>query len=144
MQANRAITISTDVFAAIWADRKPGEETEDAILRRKFNLPNDLAPDLQRDLIVQVGYHDPRFGVKLDPEFQIFRTYKGVKYTARAIQGNWMLDNTGQGYISLHQLNQAVRPGNENAWNVWFYIDENGRRQPISKKRDQSKITHRG
>lgn len=139
----KMITISTDVFAAIWADRKPGEDNEDAILRRKYDLQRQAAPDSGRDLIVQVGYHDPRFGVRLDPDFQIFRTYKGVRYTARAIQGNWILENTGQGYISLHQLNQAVRQGNENAWNVWFYIDEKGRKQPISKKRDQSKIAHR-
>jgi hypothetical protein len=139
----KTITISTEVFAAIWADRKAGEESEDAMLRRKYELPKEAGPESQRDLIVQVGYHDPRFGVRLDHDFQIFRTYKGVRYTARAVQGNWILENTGQGYISLHQLNQAVRRGNENAWNVWFYIDENGRRQPVSKKRDQSKIAHR-
>jgi hypothetical protein len=143
MGSVRSVALSTDVFSAIWADRQPGEETEDEILRRKYNLPKNRGLDMERDLIVQVGYHDPRFGVRLDPDFQIFRTYRGVKYTARALQGNWLLDNTGQGYASLHQLNQAVRQGNENAWNVWYYIDENGRRQPISKKRDQSKIVHR-
>jgi len=143
MSATRTVPLSTDVFSAIWADRQPGEESEDEILRRKYNLPKVQSPNVERDLIVQVGYHDPRFGVRLDPDFQIFRTYKGAKYTARALQGNWLLENTGQGYTSLHQLNQAVRQGNENAWNVWFYIDETGRRQPISKKRDQSKIAHR-
>jgi hypothetical protein len=41
MQANapvRTIQVSMDTFAAIWADRRAGENSEDAILRRKFNI----------------------------------------------------------------------------------------------------------
>jgi hypothetical protein len=34
MSSTRDIQISTDVFSAIWAARKPGENNEDAILRR--------------------------------------------------------------------------------------------------------------
>ncbi len=37
----RTITVSTEVFAAIWAKRQDGEETEDAILRRVFGCSGD-------------------------------------------------------------------------------------------------------
>jgi len=33
----RTIQVSVDTFAAIWADRRAGENSEDEILRRKFN-----------------------------------------------------------------------------------------------------------
>src|SRR5688572_15277005 len=38
MMATRPINISTDVYAAIWSDRKPGEDSEEQILRRKFGV----------------------------------------------------------------------------------------------------------
>jgi hypothetical protein len=40
MQANAPmrIQVSTDTFAAIWVDRRAGENSEDAIIRRKFNV----------------------------------------------------------------------------------------------------------
>lgn len=142
-QHTRTLTISTDVFAAIWADRKPGEQDEDTIIRRKFDVPKADPQAPERDIIVQVGFYDPRFGVKLDPGFKIFRSYKGVEYQAQAVQGFWILNTTGKGYGSLHQLNQAVRSGNENAWNVWYYRDDKGRRFTLSKLRDQSKIVRR-
>jgi hypothetical protein len=139
----RTLVVSTDVFAAIWSDRQPGESDEDAILRRKYDLPRTDEINSQRDIIVQIGFHDPRFGVEISSGFEIFRSYKGVEYRAQAIQGFWILGSTGQGYASLHQLNQAVRPGNENAWNVWYYRDSKGRRLPLSTLRDQSKIVRR-
>lgn len=140
----RTLAVSTDVFAAIWADRQTGEPNEDAILRRKYNLPKAASSAPERDLIAHVGYHDPRFNVEIEPGFRIFRTYKGVEYSAQAIQGFWILNTTGKGYPSLHQLNQAVRPGNENAWAVWSYRDDKGRRFPVSSLREQSKIARRG
>ncbi|WDR03098.1 hypothetical protein PSQ19_02530 [Devosia algicola] len=39
---NRTIPVSTEVFAAIWAARKTGEETEDAILRRILQCANPI------------------------------------------------------------------------------------------------------
>jgi hypothetical protein len=46
MSALREIQISTTVFAAIWAARQPGENTEDAILRRLLTVPTgESAPN---------------------------------------------------------------------------------------------------
>jgi hypothetical protein len=39
MSSTRDIQLSTDVYAAIWAARQPGEHTEDAILRRLLGVP---------------------------------------------------------------------------------------------------------
>jgi hypothetical protein len=139
----RAISVSTDVFAAIWRDRRDDEADEDAILRRHFGVLPTTINEPERDMTVQVGYHDPKFGVSIPSGFKIFRTYKQQEYTAQAIQGFWVLNTTGKGYPTLHQLNQAIRPGNENAWNVWFYRDENNRRRPVSDLRDPSKIVRR-
>lgn len=139
----RNITVSIPVYAAIWADRREGENSEDEILRRKYNLAKATEPPAQRDFVVTVGYHDPKFGVTIESGFTIYRTYKGVDYSAQAIQGFWVLNTTGKGYPTLHQLNQAVRQGNENAWNVWWYKDVKGRRHPVSDLREQSKIERR-
>ena len=138
----RAISVSTDVFAAIWRDRREDESDEDAVLRRHFGLPKSR-PEPERDMTVEVGYHDPKFGVVIPSGFKIFRNYRGQEYIAQAIQGFWILNADGKGYPTLHQLNQTIRPGNENAWAVWFFRDENGRRRPVSDLRDPSKIVRR-
>jgi len=134
----RTIQVSTDVFAAIWAARKDGEPTEDAILRRKFNVIS--SPETERDLHVTVGFHDARYGVKLEPGFEIFRTYLGKEYRARAIQGFWHWN--GMGYPSLNELSNAIGAKKENAWGAWYYLD-NGKKRPVSDLRDPSKIIHR-
>jgi hypothetical protein len=137
----RSINVSPDVFAAIWSARKPGQDTEDAILRGVFKLPVAL-PQSERDLATTVGFHDPRYGVKLPPDFEIFRTYKGKEFRARAIQGFWHWNGTG--YPSLNELNKAIGiAGPENAWKAWFYRDGK-RRRPLSDLRDQSTIVRRG
>ena len=56
--------------------------------------------------MVTVGFHDPRYGVKLEPSFEIFRTYKGKEYRARAVQGFWHWNGTG--YPTLNELNKAI------------------------------------
>ena len=63
----RSIQVSLDVFQAIWSARQPGR-TADSILRGVFKLPETPAQP-ERDLLVTVGFHDPRYGVKLDPGF---------------------------------------------------------------------------
>jgi hypothetical protein len=137
----RVIQVSPDVFAAIWSARKPRQDTEDAILRGVFKRP-DAAAQLDRDIITTVGFHDPRYGVKLPPDFEIFRTYKGREFRARAIQGFWHWNGTG--YPSLNELNKAIGiAGPENAWKAWFYMDAEHRR-PLSDLRDQSTIIRRG
>jgi hypothetical protein len=136
----RSIQISTDVFQAIWSARKPGQETEDAILRSVFKLP-ELSRHSERDLAVTIGFHDPRYGVKLDHGFEIIRMYKGKEYRARAIQGFWHYDGTG--YPTLNELNKAIGiVGPENAWKAWHYMDGN-RRRPLSGLRDPNTIVRR-
>ena len=112
----RSIQVSADVFQAIWSARKPGQDTEDTILRGVFNIP-EIAPQPARDLHVSVGFHDPRYGVKLDPGFTIFRTYKGKHYTAQAVQGFWISSADQKGYPTLNELNKSIGvEGAENAW----------------------------
>jgi hypothetical protein len=139
----RTIQISIDVFAAIWRMRKEDEPTEDAVLRRVLALPK-TSTGAERDLSVQVGFHDPRYGVQLPPDFRIFRTYHGKDYSAQAVQGFWVLNTNRKGYGSLNELNSALGIEHENAWAAWFYRDENGRRRPASDLREPSKIVRRG
>ena len=41
--AGTDIQVSTDVYAALWAARKPGEDNEDAILRRVLAVPTEAS-----------------------------------------------------------------------------------------------------
>ena len=137
----RTIQVSTDVFQAIWSARKPSQDTEDAILRGVFKLPK-ASKQAERDIITTVGFHDPRYGVKLPADFEIFRSYKGKEFRARAIQGFWHWNGTGYG--TLNELNNAIGiAGPENAWKAWRYRDEKGRPRPLSDLRDQSTIIRR-
>src|ERR1700694_5499201 len=116
----RTIQVSPDVFQAIWLARKPGQDSEDAILRAVFKLP-EASKQAERDMMAQVGFHDPRYGVEIPQGFEIHRNYQGTKYTARAIQGFWHLN--GVGYPTLNELNKQIVGGAENAWKAWHYID---------------------
>ncbi|MGH7488179.1 MAG: hypothetical protein ACREMY_21670 [bacterium] len=135
----RNIQVSTDVFQAIWAARKPGQDTEDAILKGVFGLKSVVSPE--RDMTVKVGFHDPRYGVEIPIDFEIFRNFKGKTYRARAVQGFWMLNGTG--YPTLNELNKSLGGGAENAWKAWSYRDEKGRRRPLSDLRNQDSIVRR-
>jgi hypothetical protein len=104
-------------------------------------VPTEAKPE--RDITVTLGFHDPRYGVKLDPGFTIFRNYLGKDYQATAVQGFWVLGHTGVGYGTLNELSNAIGITHENAWANWFYRDENGKRRPLSDLRDQSKIQRR-
>src|SRR5215813_13588279 len=150
MQANvpvRTIHVSMDTFAAIWADRRTGENSEDAILRRKFNIepapteiqsiaPSSTAP---RSSPSGIGYDDRRFGVHFNEGFEILRYYKGTNYSAKATCGAWLLMNTGDLYPSLNGLSKAIG-AHEDAWHGWRYRDEEGKVHPIAELRDESKI----
>jgi hypothetical protein len=140
----RSIQVSLDVFQAIWSARQPGQDSEDSILRGIFRLPETPAQP-ERDLLVTVGFHDPRYGVKLDPGFTIFRDYKGKHYTATAVQGFWLSSADGQMYGTLNELNKSIGiSGAENAWKAWQYEDPKSlRRRPLSELRDQSTIIRR-
>lgn len=134
----RNIQVSTDVFQAIWSARKQGQDSEDAILRGVFGLESAKP---ERDMIVTVGFHDPRYGVEIPQGFEIFRSFKGKTYRAQAIQGFWVLNGTG--YPTLNELNKSLGGGAENAWKAWSYQDDKNRRRPLSDLRDQASIVRR-
>ena len=138
----RIIHVSIDVFAAIWRDRRPGEESEDAVLARRFKVERRRGAEGHSD--ATIGFHDPRFGVSVPAEFSIHRIFNGKEYRAHAIQGFWILDATGQRYATLNRLSVAIGAGNEDAWRAWFYDDDGGVRRPVSDLRDPSKIKKRG
>jgi hypothetical protein len=135
----RSINISTEVFAAIWAVRQPEEETEDDILRRVLGRP---AP--KREVTGRVsGFRDRRYDVHFPEGFEIFRTYLGRDYRARATGGSWLLLSDGRRYGGLNELSQAIGAKTENAWFNWFFSAPNGQQKRASDLRDPSKIRRR-
>jgi hypothetical protein len=144
----RTITVSTGVFARIWAAREAGEETEDAILDRL--LPGQVQAEgdnkgRAQELLTGApeGFLDRRYGVLFPEDHEIFRTYLGRDYRARATGGRWMLAHSGQECGSLNELSRAIGTKGENAWVNWFYLTSYGASKPISEMRDQNKIRRR-
>ena len=140
----RSINVSTEVFAKLWSLRQEGEETEDDVLRRVLGCkPRSASIEAARE--GDGGYHDPRHNTHFPEGFEIFRSYKGTDYRARATRGGWLLLNDGKIYPSLNALSNAVVDGiAENAWVNWWYTAENDERRRISDLRDTSKVTRRG
>lgn len=134
---NRTRSISTDVFAAIWALRQDSEESEDAILRRvlkcgKASGQSD-GPIRQK---TNGGFHDTRNNVHFPYGFEIFRTYKRKEYRATAENGCWRRTDTSEMYDSLNQLNASITAGNENVWNGnWKYRGSDNTIKSISALR---------
>ena len=124
----RSIEVSTEVFSGIWAQRRAGEESEDEILRRLLGcqkgtnsapaaLPNGTG----------AGVRDMRNSVHFPEGFEIFRTYKGASYSARAVGGAWLRTDNGKAYQTLNQLNGSIAAGAENVWNGnWKYRRSDG------------------
>lgn len=128
--AKRTIEVETDVYAAIWADRKPGEDTEDEILARKYGVRRlKVQPVALSD---RVGWADPRHGVELKEGQQIFRTYKGREYRATATDGYLVRTDNNVKYNSLNQLSRSIHDNVENAWNNWYVALKDGQRQLIT------------
>ncbi len=125
---NRTIPISTDVFAAIWARRLDGEESEDAILRRVLGCdPESATPASNTINEVDIGYVDTRNNVTFPRGFTIFRTYKRKEFAAVAEGGHWRRTDNGQTYSTLNQLNVSIAAGNENVWNGnWKFKEADG------------------
>jgi hypothetical protein len=129
MMAIRSVPLSTDVYAAIWRAQQPGEESEDDILRRLLQVNRPPLQPAATQRPARVGFRDPRFNIELPEGFEIFRTYKGTEYRAKAIGGQWLLTNDGKMYPSLNQLSRATSGNVENAWNNWYYVDPSGKRR---------------
>lgn len=138
----RSITVSTDIFARIWSLRKPGEDTEDAILSRVLGFSSNQAGSFSAPSL-EIGLLDPRSGVLFSDGFEVFRTYLGVEYRARITSGKWVLESDGRTFQSLNELSRAIGARTENAWLNWLYLDERGMRHPVSKLRDPSVIAIR-
>ncbi len=137
----RHIVISTDVFAALWAGRKAGEDSENAILERMLGLPK--GPPLpvpngpHRGNIVRPNdgsIYNQMFDVHFPQGFEIFRTYKGQDYSAVVHEGRWIMG--ARAYPSLFALSMAIIDSRENPWLHWKYRDANGRVATISNLRN--------
>lgn len=117
----RHIAISTDVFAAIWQQRRDGEDTEEAILRRLLGLPAE--PKVKTRENSPQGFLDDRSGTFFPQGMVIFRKYKGKDIRARAVNGFWLHEISQRKFSSLNRLSQHFVDANENAWVNWKYED---------------------
>lgn len=132
---SRTITVSTAVFAAIWANRRDGEETENAILGRMLGCGGEAGAS-ETASTSDGGIHDSRNNVHFPEGFEVFRNYKRKQYKAIARQGFWLREDTGERYPTLSQLNQSIVAGNENVWNGnWKYRTPEGAWRSIDSLR---------
>lgn len=138
----RQIEISTDVFARIWALRKNGEDSENAILERILSEKTKLKVEAKERNAG--GISVPRFAVYFPEGFKIERNYCDKNYYAVVKGGKWHLDGDDAQYSSLNELSGAIGTKIENAWVNWFYRGENGERCPVSDLRDPNTINTKG
>lgn len=133
----RQINISTDTFAGIWAARRPGEESEDAILRRILGVKAGRQSEPALPTSDRIGgVVDARNGVSFPEGFKIFRHYKGREYEAEARQGAWVRLDDDRRFPTLNQLNASIAAGAENVWNGnWKFRDQDGRIKSIATLR---------
>jgi hypothetical protein len=133
----RSINVSTDVYAAIWAARKFGEESEDVILARLLGCASSRQTAKASRAGKEVdGFCDTRNGVRFPEGFETFRSYFGKRFTAVASDGVWIRKDTGVRYPSLNQLNASIVAGAENVWNGnWQYRDADGVAHSIDRLR---------
>ena len=141
----RTIVVSVDVFAALWAQRDAGEDSENAILERLLGLPK--GPPLPANVVVNLqrrpgpgrnadrngGIYNRMFDVHFPQGFEIFRNYKGRDYLAVVRDGRWIMG--GESFPSLFALSMAIIDSRENPWMHWKYRDESGRVDTISALR---------
>lgn len=139
----RSIQISTDVFQALWSRRRPGEETEDEILRRVLGVRASAETAEQVAEGRGQGFTDRTYGVHFPEGFEIFRTYLGRNYSARVVNGRWVLEGTGESASSLNRLSALVGPQRENAWMNWKYRDASGEALNIAAMRNPGQVQTR-
>jgi hypothetical protein len=137
----RAIQVSTDVFQAIWAARKSGEEDEDAILRRLLKIR--AAGRSARENGERGGFTDARYGVFFSEGFEIFRTYLGKEFRARVEDGRWVINGQPLKASTINQLSAAIGTSTENGWVNWEYRTPSGEAKKITSLRDPGTIRRR-
>ena len=116
-----SILLDPELQAALWRIRQPGEATLNDVLRRTLGLAA-REPGASSQSVVLVE----RAGVRFLAGFAIFRLYKGREFHARAVDGGWLLEETGEIFSSLNKLSRGIGTGIENAWNYWRYRDAAG------------------
>jgi hypothetical protein len=133
----RSISVSTEVFAAIWARRIEGEEAENAILERLLGLSKaEQKTDPDAVPPTGAGVYDSRNQVHFEEGFEVVRTYKRREFSARASNGFWLRSDNGQRYATLNQLNASIAAGAENVWNGnWKYRGPDGTLRSIAELR---------
>ena len=138
----RTITVSTDVFAAIWANRWDGENDEDAVLRRLLGCARSDSEETGGSTKAPPvrggpgGVDDLRNGVHFAQGLEVFRSYKGKHYKAVAEDGMWRRLDTGERFPTLNQMNGSIVEGVENVWNGnWRYHDSDGLNRSIDHLR---------
>lgn len=138
----RNIEVSTQVFSLIWSNRVDGEETEDQILRRLLNSTADRA-EWNSSLVKRQNevLKDKRSGTVFENGFTVFRNYKGTNFSAKVVDGFWLLDAVEGRFSSLNELSNAIGTKTENAWKNWFYWGENGQRTAVSNLREPNSIS---
>ena len=122
----KTIGVSTAVFAAIWASRKEGEDTEDAILFRLLGCKTHNTNTATSGPNGRMGIVEKRKEKEFPYGFKIFRTYKSREYEAFADGGFWRRVDTNKGYPTLNQLNSSIIDGVESAWDSWKYRTPGG------------------
>jgi hypothetical protein len=145
----RPISVSTQVFARIWALRRPGEQSEDAVLRRVLGCHDEepevkygaaeapgLEPSSPKD-----GVFDRRHNIHFAEGFEVFRVYLGRDFRARANNGSWIRSD-GTRYRSLNELSRSIGARTENAWLNWFFASPTGSRLPVATLREGSESSH--
>ncbi|MBI2585871.1 MAG: hypothetical protein HYW28_08375 [Rhodospirillales bacterium] len=140
-----SLDVSPEVLERLRALGREGIRSADQVLRLLLGLPeatpaggaSDAAPKSEQ------AFEDTTYGVRFPEGFEIFRTYKGRPYRARAEGGRWRLDADGRAYDSLNQLSQAVIDGNENAWMFWLFRGPDGRPRRIAELRDPAQVQRR-
>ncbi len=135
----RSIDVSTDVFAAIWAQRQDGENSEDEIMRRILGCGRSESP--AAGISAGAGFYDSRNSIQFEEGFEAIRSYKGKQYKGLVKNGAWLRPDTGERFQSLSALNQSIVAGNENVWNGnWKYRDKDGKTYSINRLRKKSSV----
>ena len=139
----RNIQVSTDVFQAIWAARRRGEETEDCILRRLLRLDPREQSETE-NVTRKKGFTDARFGVLFPEGFEAFRTYLGQEYRAQVRDGGWHVNGRRIEATTINELSAAIGTKTENGWVNWNFRTPSGQILKIAALRDPVKVRRRG
>jgi hypothetical protein len=145
----KILSVSNALYGTIWSHATEQDKSEEDILWRLLQIHAQPQPapvpaktffPAERE---QVGYIDPRFGVRFPQGFKIFRTYKGSDYKATASNGRWDLEGHLTPFESLAALSAFIGAKTENAWMGWRFIDEAGEAHFVDDLRNPDAVKQR-